>query len=319
MQDIEQVKNKIKLLDYILSDAPQSRTKRIGKSLFLTPCPFCNQGIRSPHFYINEESNSFNSYGCNQNGVQGGTIIDYLMARENLDRKDAVKKLFEITNTPFEEVSPRQSLEKPKQQEQEQNKKEVEAIHKFCKENFSKGQYKTELKEYLETRKISEDAIGKYHLFVSNNLYGYASSNIKYLVIPIIEEGKAISYIGRNINNEDKNKESRYRNARIVSIGIFNKQYLKQRADKERELLFICEGVFDAISIEEQGFKAISLNSTNNIKKLLDAVKENLENAKTYKFVIATDTDQPRTEGTRGTTSRTYKIKYIKHIFRHTI
>ena len=63
--------------------------------------------------------------------------------------------------------------------------------------------------------------------------------------------------------------------------------------------MFICEGVFDAITIEEQGFKAIALNSTNNLNKFIEAVKENIENAKTYKFIIATDTDKARNTSKR--------------------
>lgn len=304
MQNLEEVKNKINLLSYILADAPQSKAKRSGTTTQISPCPFCNKGIRSPHFAVYEASNSFNSFGCELNGVKGGTIIDYIKAKENLDQKEAVKRLYEITNTPFEEAKPRQSLEELKKPQQEQDKEDIEKINKFCLDGFNKMQDKEKLKEYLETRKISEDAISKYHLFISKDLV----KNKEFIVIPIIDNGKAISYIGRNTNKADNN---RYKNSKGAS-NIFNKQYLMQKAEKENELLFICEGIFDAISIEEQGLKAISLNSTNNTTKLIDIIKNRRETAETYKYIIATDTDEARTKSKSRATKCFNKIKYSK-------
>lgn len=301
MQNIEVVKSKVNLLDYILSDAPQSRIKRSGTTTFLTPCPFCNKGIRTPHFQIYEQSNSFYSRGCKLNGKEGGSIIDYIMAKDNLDQKEAIKKLYQITNTPFEEAKPRQSLEMQRQ-EKKQDQAEIEQINKFCLDGFNKMQSKDKLKEYLASRKISEDAISKYHLFVNKEL------EKEFVIIPIIEDGKAMAYIGRNLNKEDA---FRYKNSK-GTIDLFNKQYLQKQADAEQELLFICEGVFDAISIEEQGLKAISLNSTSNTKRLIEAIKKNIETAKTYKYIIATDTDEARTKSKRGTTNRTNKVKHSK-------
>ncbi len=288
MQDIEAVKNKVNLLNYILADAPQSKAKRSGTTTQISPCPFCNKGTRTPHFAVYEASNSFNSFGCELNGVKGGTIIDYIMARENLDQKEAVKKLYQITNTPFEEAKPTKAptleVAKPSRSQEE-----LDQINKFCLDGYDKMQNKDKLKEYLASRKISEDAISKYHLFVSKELV----KGKEFVVIPIFEEGEATSFVGRNL---DKTDAFRYRNSKGTT-SLFNKQYLKKKAEQDNELLFICEGVFDAISIEEQGFKAISLNSTSNVSKFIGAVKKDLETAKLYKFVIATDTDEARTKG----------------------
>lgn len=302
MQDIEAIKDKVNLLDYILSDAPQSKIKRSGTTTQITPCPFCNKGIRTPHFAVYEASNSFNSFGCELNGIKGGSIIDYIKAKENLDQKEAIKRLYQITNTPFEEARQTKTSLEMQKQEKKQDQAELEQINKFCLDGFNKMQSKDKLKEYLASRKISEDAISKYHLFVNKEL------EKEFVIIPIIEDGKAIAYIGRNLNKEDA---FRYKNSK-GTIDLFNKQYLQKQADAEQELLFICEGVFDAISIEEQGLKAISLNSTSNTKRLIEAIKKNIETAKTYKYIIATDTDEARTKSKRGTTNRTNKVKYIK-------
>lgn len=62
MEDLELLKSKVNLLDYILTDAPASKVKRSGSTTQISPCPFCNGGIRTPHFTVYENSNSFNSF-----------------------------------------------------------------------------------------------------------------------------------------------------------------------------------------------------------------------------------------------------------------
>jgi DNA primase len=204
---------------------------------------------------------------------------------EHLDFKEAKEKLYKITNTPLEDYTITLKKEEPKQKE---DAKELEAINNFVMTEYSKMQYKDELIKYLNDRNISQDAIEKYHLFMSKDEKG-----IKRVYIPIIEQGKAKAYIGRAI---DKNIPSnmRYRNNK-GTIPPFNLNYIKEKA-KENEAIYICEGVFDAISIEEQGKKAISINSVNNKEKLINAIKENIDTAKDYIYIIASDTDDKRTE-----------------------
>lgn len=225
------------------------------------------------------------------------------MAREGRDQKEAVKRLYQITNTPFEEYTLPAKKEEPKRKE---DAKELEAINKFCLDGFKKMEDAEELKQYLESRKISTEAINKYNLFISKDLV----KGKKFLVIPIIEEGKSIAYIGRNLNKEDA---FRYKNSK-GTITPFNLKYIKEPAQKEQELLFICEGIFDAISIEEQGFKAISLNSTSNINKFINAIKKNMETAKSYKYIIATDTDEAGQKAQEELKSELTKLELLNSI-----
>ena len=217
----------------------------------------------------------------------GGTIIDYFMKAEGLSQKEAIDKLYTITNTPRENTKTIKFKPKTKQEPKPKtDAKELEAINNFVMTEYNKMQNKDELIKYLNNRNISQDAIEKYHLFISKDNKGTTR-----VYIPIIEDGKAIAYIGRAI---DKEASLRYRNSN-GTIQPLNLHYLKEKA-KENEAIFICEGVFDAISIEEQGKKAISLNSTNNKDKLLEAIKEHIDTAKEYIYIIASDTDEARTE-----------------------
>lgn len=237
------------------------------------------------HFTINDNDNYYKSFsGC----CKGGDILNYMQEIEHLDFKEAKAKLYRITNTPLEDYKPTPKKEEytKTHNEKKQDAKELEAIHSFVMTEYSKMQDKDELIQYLNKRNISQDAIEKYHLFISKD-----KQDTKRLYIPIIEQGKAIAFIGRAI---DENAQTRYKNSK-GSIQPFNLNYIKEKA-KENEKIYICEGVFDAISIEEQGQKAISLNSTQNKNKLIEAIKENIETAKDYIYIIASDNDDARTE-----------------------
>lgn len=200
---------------------------------------------------------------------------------EHLDFKEAKEKLYKLTNTPLEDYKLNLKKETPKPKE---DKTELEAIHNFVMTEYNKMQDKDKLIQYLDNRNINQDAIEKYHLFISQDEKG-----TKRVYIPIIEQGKAIAYIGRAT---DKDANLRYKNSK-GTIQPFNMQYLKQQPQESNEAIYICEGVFDAISIEQQGKKAISLNSTQNKSKLIESIKENIETAKQYTYVIATDNDEP--------------------------
>ena len=281
MEDLNQVKNKIKLLDYIKSKG--LKVKNIGNNSFrVNPCPVCGH---KNHFTINDNKNYYQSFS---NCCKGGDILNYMQEIEGLSFKEAKEKLFKITNTPIETLNKEKISNKIdfiKQEPKKNNfsQEEAEKIKKFVTANYNKMKYKKRLIDYLETRNINKEAIEKYHLFIA------LDNNIKRLYIPIFKNKEVIGYIGRLIENTEQ-EAPRYKN-NTGTIEIFNSDYLKEKVLQE-EKIYICEGIFDAISIEEQGKKAISLNSTSNTKKLIEEIKENLETSKNYFYIIATDNDE---------------------------
>ncbi len=56
--------------------------------------------------------------------------------------------------------------------------------------------------------------------------------------------------------------------------------------------VFITEGIFDALSLEEMDLQAVSINSTKNISKLTALIKANKDQLKDKLFVLALDNDQ---------------------------
>ena len=279
MDELENVKSKIRLLDYIQNTG--KKIKNLGGGTYgVNPCPICGH---NDSFRIYDRTNSYNCFSEDK----GGDILNYMQDVEHLTFIEAKEKLYNITHTLLTEYKPKENKDTIKQRATtpKQTPQEIEAINSLVMKEYNKGNYKEELIKYLNSRNISKDAIEKYHLFISEDI----DKQSKRLYIPIIENSKAVAYIGRAL---EKNAKLRYRNSK-GTIQPLNLEYLKQKPEaEESNVIYICEGVFDAISIEEQNKKAISLNSTQNKTKLLEAIKENIEIAKDYLYIIASDNDE---------------------------
>lgn len=76
-------------------------------------------------------------------------------------------------------------------------------------------------------------------------------------------------YIGRSIQTDTAEAYIKM-NPKGASPGIFNKSRLAADVPE----VFVTEGFFDALSVEEVGAAAVSLNSTSNTEKLLKAIRE---------------------------------------------
>lgn len=306
METLEQVKNKISIVDYVQRYTSNVQLKSLGNNNYrVNPCPICGH---KDHFTLYGETNTYTSFN---NCCEGGDIIKYMEEVEGIPFFEAKAKLYSITNTPLEEYKPTARKQQEKPQEKKPSKEELQQVSEFIEQGIKQMQEqdKQELANYLNSRNIDKAAIDKYNLFMAKD-----EANNERVYIPIYEQGNPIAYIGRAI---DSNAKLRYKNS-SGTMQPFNIDYISTEAAEEDEPLFICEGIFDAISIEEQGKKAIALNSTSNVNKFLDALKEHKDTASKYKFIIATDTDEARTRCKRKTNSRINKAKHSKQLFEDT-
>lgn len=114
-----------------------------------------------------------------------------------------------------------------------------------------------------------------------NNIYSYE------YIIPVWENGKVVNLILRR-NDKKSLQNKKIVNLKGVQLKIFNIEYLKE----SQYCLFVTEGVFDALSFENEGYKAIALNSITMKNKFLKSVKENIENIKDTIFFISLDSDK---------------------------
>lgn len=132
------------------------------------------------------------------------------------------------------------------------DKRCIKTYIEACKENIEDP----EAKAYLIARKLSKDTVERF---------GLGFDNIqKMIVIPVTGE----YYVARSINPEAK---IRFKNPVGVKVELFNKKALYENPG---EPVFIVEGAFDALSIEEAEGHAVALNSCSNARLLLGALDE---------------------------------------------
>jgi len=263
---LEALKEKVKLLDYVKNNGGQ--IEKAGQNVYrLNPCPVCGH---KDHFTIYPENNSYYSFsGC----CEGGSIIDFMMEVEKLNQSQAIEKLkslagVEQNKEPFQDPGREQrNQDIPRLNPDE--KKETKALVEKAANNHT---------DYYYKRGLTEKTIKNYNLGYLPGGHKYGPS-FKY-VLPVSDQ----FVILRSDNDQD-----RYRN--IGNTEIFNSRYIKDPSLTGRQI-FITEGFFDALSLEELDLPAMALNSTAMSETLINMVREYKDKLKEKLFVLALDDDQ---------------------------
>lgn len=127
---------------------------------------------------------------------------------------------------------------------------------------------------YFTGRGLSDETVRRFGLVVEN---GYA-------VLPVFAEGVCRSVCRRAI---DPAVEPRYKNSR-GAMQIWNSAAMERSAGKA---LFVTEGIFDALSLEELGFPAVALCGAANTGKIVQKMDEYVPVAWPEKMILAGDSD----------------------------
>ena len=152
--------------------------------------------------------------------------------------------------------------------------------------------------KHFTDRGLSMDIIEKYKLGYSNGGYNDMLSSYPELqtradkqslfkfIFPYLSEDDEINYFMSEITDRTQIDEynAKYRKINNISTPIFNERYLK---DPTCDLIFVTEGLFDALSIEDVGSKAMALSGTS-INRFLSLVKSSGTKAT---FILICDAD----------------------------
>ena len=136
--------------------------------------------------------------------------------------------------------------------------------------------------KYIETRGISKTTADRFNLQSGRSAPVSKGCVWDCIVIPVKEN----SYVFRNI---DESVDDKHRIRKMGASTLFNINALNN------DVVFVVEGEFDALSIEEVGGNALALGSTSNYRQLLNVLKG--LNKKPF-IVLALDNDK---EGNRAT------------------
>ena len=292
-----------------------TKLKRVGNR-FQALCPLHNDR-KSPSLSISADKQLFHCFGCGA----GGTVINFIMAKENLDFMEAVKFLADRAGIPMPDTrSAADNNELARLHEKKQRMYKMNAdAGKFFHECLNKPEFYKAM-EYVKKRNISAKTIRHFGIGYAPDSWnmlinylkscGYKEEEIaecglcvrrdadgtffdKFrdrVMFPIIDlRGNVIGFGGRIIN--DKNGDSaKYLNSPETLIfkkkeNLFAMNFAKN--SKEDKLL-IMEGYMDVISLHQKGF-------TNAVASLGTAfTEEQARLMKRYKAraVLCYDADQ---------------------------
>lgn len=178
---------------------------------------------------------------------------------------------------------------------QEEQREDFTAI---AKEAHKKLLADSKAMEYLKSRGLSEEIIKRYELGYDSEGYNHflkdfpahqsksRKESLYRLFFPYPDEQGNYTYILSEIADrkhvDDYN--GKYRKMTNYTAQLFNERYLKTDTP---EVIFICEGVYDALSVEEAGGSAIAFVGTAH-RRFLGLCKK-------YKpattFIISLDND----------------------------
>ena len=241
-----------------------------------------------------------NNICCCSCGIKGDSL-SVISIIEGLDIVKDFTKIIEkgliILGCDLSKID--RSQNNNKQTKVETNKKQYDIdltiIISNIYKNMQDWQYKYFYKRGINNKKLFE----KYKIIVSNpakvfhkkllpdskRIYMYTN------IIPVWEGNQIKNCI---LRRDDKYSTNGLKvlNLKDIPLKIFNINYLYKA--KEGDIIFITEGIFDALSYENIGFKAISLNSISMINKFIDQLEKYVEQLieKNVKFILSFDNDE---------------------------
>lgn len=270
-------------------------------------------GDRNPSLGFDINRNRYKCFSC---GVEGSTI-DLFMGVRGLEFSEAVKELESYLGLSNPNKTRANSDFKPYKQE-DYPKPQIEPINKqfsyIYEELLNTCKLDKESRDYLNARGITDKTIERFSL-TSINDYQKTNQHLKEkfnkeelqqaglfnnenlifyknkIVIPFIEDKKIIYLRGRYFDNGNAQTDG----AKMLGLKghttkrLFNAEILKNLKDK----VYICEGEFDTIILEQEGYNAVGLLGTTNFSQEMTELFKGLE------VVLALDNDKAGKEGTK--------------------
>lgn len=251
-----------------------AKTKANGETSYI--CPLCGHGTHGDGITRNPQSKDGNSLKCFGCGFSG-SIFDLFQAAENCDFNTALNELARRAGITIDEPSrkngpqndfngaqAKKTTTEPQKNEQEASflqEKPVDYMEYYmqCWQRLRDPAAVA----YLAGRGISlENA--RQHLLGYDPAADPAGSGhpCPRLIMPVTSS----HYVARSIDPETP-KAYQKMNPKGSTPGIFNE---KELYDPIAQVIFVVEGIFDALSIfEAGGGKAVATNSTANAETLI--------------------------------------------------
>ena len=278
-----------------IHENPQMYLTPTGKTGGGYICPICGSGSGPHKTGIQSEKGESWKFTCFANGCfpPKSDIINIIAVQEHLDNRQALFRAFEIygitlkKNSNYAPTTPRREkiLEKSEDKEVTQIKADI----KNSLENLWQAE------DYLRSRGISLKTAMKAKCGCIMNWH-HPKVREKYGMKPpfegsprfIISTGeKSYTAVDMRAIEEIPQEEKQFRKQKAGEAKI----YKIKEIEEMNSPIFIVEGEFDALSVEEIGYKAVALGSTSMVERFLSDLKE-IEIKPKYPFVVSLDNDK---------------------------
>lgn len=344
----EEVKQKVLLSQYLQGSY---KLQGGGKRLRYDNCPFCNgKGCAD---IVQKYNNEW--FDCKKCGVKGTIIDIYgyennINAQTSEGKSQIVNELCKAygidNNTNNQEAKQKPSTEllqaqiKSIKQHEDKIKKYdftdvVDRLHKQLLES-------PEGMKYFLDRGLSEDTIKRFKLGyepkgmneafkdypeLQNKKIGdsHEKAECYQYFIPTFNDKGECTYIlsrrndilanqkieeGKINYKVDDFRKLKTKNLTGVPTTIYNFDEVMKN-----DLIFICEGWCDTLSLENEGYKSVALNSVAGVDKFIDMIQE-VEDYQSKTYVIALDNDKSGKEARQKLQDKLQKLKCrVKHLY----
>lgn len=253
-------------------------------------------GDKKPSLGFNTKTNRYKCFAC---GV-GGSVIDLYMAIKGVDLKTAINELGEGRFTSGFNYKASYPEAKPPKKLAGEYSEVYERFSLFCSgEDKEATDYLTGVK-----RGLSKATIDRFKVFAITD-YQKANQYLKdsftpetlkasgivndkcnlifyrhKIIIPFYDHGKVVFLHGRNLDGT----HPKYLNLVGIPKPIFNLETLTKLNNGDR--VFICEGVFDAMRLSQEGYNAVAILGVTDFRP------EEVEIFKPFEVVLALDNDK---------------------------
>ena len=272
------IKNSWRDLLPLITDGEAKRRVN-GETSYICPLPGCHHGEHGDGLTYDPNSKDRNGLKCFSCGFSG-SVIDLYMKKENKEFNQATEDLAAMLNIKIDNIQT--ATVKP-----QNNNKAVDytQYYKKCAELLKDSEKGKTAREYIKNRGISIKTatalnIGFDPAADPANAPGLVEGK-KYPTPRIIAPCNKEFYIARATDPKAEYKAPMPKGS---SVDIFNAAALNNSG-----IIFIVEGLFDALSFIEAGHQAIALNGKGNGDKLIKRLEEKPTAAS---FIICPDNDE---------------------------
>ena len=314
---LKEVLSEIEIMDYVNYfneiGIIQGTIKKVGQGYRLEPNPLTQT---HDSFNINTKTNLFKCFSTGKTGNVYNLLLDLKhnhdetidLLNDFLKQKDIqIKKIgqFDERGNSMEEISRNNEetkvsfnqlyVEGIKEINQKQDNLFIRrGISQEVQEKYKLGYI---LKGFNEIIKAYKKEYGEKSPFLEKMNKNF--DNYKY-IIPVSDD---YFFLRSDIPNV---KPKEYKLMGHPSK-LFNEEYMSL----ENEVIFICEGIFDSLSLEELGYKSISLGGVVNQNKFINLLdKKNI-------FVLAFDNDEAGRSATESFSEKLQSKNQLSVVFEY--